>query len=152
MILTLSDRFWPKVDRHGPVPDHDPSLGPCWIWTAGQDGKGYGHISAPPPETSRKLKAHRVAYELLIGPIPDGLELDHLCRVTLCVRPSHLEPVAHALNIDRAPRSIITIKREQTTCGRGHPLVQKATQRRCIECRREQSRESSARAQAKARR
>lgn len=69
----------------------------CWIWRGTPNNKGYGKVTI----AGRVMFAHRALYEQEIGPIPSGLELDHLCRVPLCVRPDHLEPVAHAVNIRR---------------------------------------------------
>jgi hypothetical protein len=85
---SLADRFWSKVDRSGP----------CWLWTGGTSNAGYGHFH---PTKRQGKGAHRVAYELVRGPIPEGLELDHLCRVVTCVNPDHLEPVTHAENMRR---------------------------------------------------
>lgn len=82
---TPEERFWAFV---GPAPADE-----CWMW-GGALVKGYGHW--------QNRKAHQVAYELLIGDIPDGLELDHLCRVPPCVNPYHLDPVTPAENIRRA--------------------------------------------------
>lgn len=75
----------------------------CWLWTASVDSYGYGqfHMSIGP----KTRKAHRVAFELEYGPVPEGLEPDHTCRVNRCVRPEHLEAVPHQENIDRAFRS-----------------------------------------------
>lgn len=95
--LPFKERFWAKVDRDGPVPEHRPDLGPCWLWAAGLNRDGYGRFGV----SGTKLGAHRVAYELLRGPIPDGLELDHLCRAPCCVNPDHLEPVTHRENCRR---------------------------------------------------
>lgn len=70
----------------------------CWLWTGGIDSYGYGRIygyGAP-------ILAHRCVYEILVGPIPDRLTLDHLCRIKRCVNPDHLEPVSLAVNIRRA--------------------------------------------------
>lgn len=87
--------FWPKVDKHGPVSTYRPDLGPCWIWTGTINVEsGYGYYSMTP--------AHRVAYQELVGEIPAGLDLDHLCMVRACVRPTHLEPVTRAENLRRA--------------------------------------------------
>lgn len=90
-------RFWDKVDKAGAVPAHLPESGPCWFWTGTRSDEGYGSVRWEGP----MLKAHRVAYELLVGPIPEGLEIDHLCRVTSCVNPAHLEPVTPAVNVAR---------------------------------------------------
>ena len=66
----------------------------CWIWTSRVDRGDYGYFHYE----KKGRRAHRVAYELLVGPIPDGLELDHICNVRRCVNPDHLEPVTHAEN------------------------------------------------------
>lgn len=93
----------------------------CWEWTGcitkGERG-GYGRISIG----NRKLAlAHRVAYELYVGPIPEGLTLDHLCRVRHCVNPTHLEPVTQRENCLRGESRAARHAR-QTHCVHGHPL------------------------------
>ena len=98
---SLSERFWAKVDKGGPLPVYRPELGPCWLWTAACDHGGYGYLHIESRRGSPKTGAHRVAYKLLVGPIPDGLDIDHLCRVPACVRPSHLEPVTRSENTIR---------------------------------------------------
>jgi hypothetical protein len=77
---TAMDRFWPKVDKSGD----------CWIWQAGVNHAGYGSFGSP--KGFSKL-AHRFAYQTLVGPIPEAMTLDHLCRNRACVNPEHLEPV-----------------------------------------------------------
>lgn len=98
--ISLAERFWPKVNKSGPVPEHRPELGPCWLWTGCV--QRYGRIKLE--GTKRVAFAHRVSYEWAKGPVPDGLELDHLCRVTACVNPDHLEAVTHSENELRKPR------------------------------------------------
>src|SRR5215831_2038423 len=73
----------------------------CWEWTAGKDRDGYGQLHVSRPEGDSSARAHRVVYELLVGPIPEGLTLDHLCRNRGCVKPSHLDPVTVGDNIRR---------------------------------------------------
>lgn len=70
---------------------------PCWIWNGRPNNKGYGSVTI----AGRSQYAHRAMYEQEVGLIPSGLELDHLCRVTICVRPEHLDPVKHAVNLRR---------------------------------------------------
>ncbi len=70
---------------------------PCWVWQRAKNENGYGTTKVG----RRTVKAHRLYYELHIGPIPEGMSLDHLCRNVACVRPSHLEPVSHAENVRR---------------------------------------------------
>lgn len=73
---------------------------PCWVWQGYIAPNGYGK--------SRAAKfAHVAQWEITNGPVPDGLELDHLCRVPACVNPSHLEAVTHAENMRRAPRCVM---------------------------------------------
>jgi hypothetical protein len=71
---------------------------PCWIWQLCQDRRGYGDCSFDGVHT----RAHRVAYSVFVGPIPEGLEIDHLCRVTTCCNPDHLEAVTSQENLRRA--------------------------------------------------
>ncbi len=112
-IRPLEERFWEKVDK----------TSDCWLWTASLDAKGYGWFMVD--QTMRR--AHGVAYRLVIGPVPDGSELDHLCRVRRCVNPVHLEPVRHAENNRRADHSthghdaMGAIHRAKTQCPYGHP-------------------------------
>lgn len=98
--VSWQERFWAKVNKEGALSEYRPDLGPCWEWLAvlsepkpmGYGRFFFGKVSRP---------AHQLAYELLIGPIPEGLELDHLCRVRHCVNPAHLEPVTQGENIRR---------------------------------------------------
>jgi hypothetical protein len=76
----LEKRFWEKVDGNGPDG--------CWLWTGAVSDTGYGSIHAD--DDRRVLAAHRVAYELAYGPIPDGMMIDHRCHVRACVNPAHL--------------------------------------------------------------
>jgi hypothetical protein len=107
----LEERFWPKVDRRGPDE--------CWLWTGAATG-GYGAIRG---NNREMVLAHRVAYELEVGPIPAGLEIDHVaargCTSTLCVNPAHLEPVTHQENLLRG-RTAPGINARKTHCKRGH--------------------------------
>lgn len=91
-------RFFLKVDKDGPVASSE--LGPCWLFLGATNSNGYGQLR----RNGALSYAHVFAFELENGPVPDGLELDHLCRIRRCVRPSHLEPVAHAENLRRGER------------------------------------------------
>lgn len=96
----LLERFMAKVDRS---PEHNG----CWLWTAVIDHGGYGRIKL---SRARKMAgAHRVAYELFKGQIPDGLDLDHLCRNRRCVNPEHLEPVSRRENALRGVAPMIQV-------------------------------------------
>lgn len=107
----LSSRFNVRGAPQRYVPCHSPRNArrgykvedngydtPCWTWQGCKNRSGYGHIKV----NGRLKRAHRVHYEEANGPIPDGLQLDHLCRITSCVNPAHLEPVSPAENIRRA--------------------------------------------------
>lgn len=100
-------RFWPKV-----VP-----TGFCWNWIAGSTHDGYGRIEI----AGKKKLAHRLAYEYLVGPIPEGLVIDHLCRNRACVNPDHLEPVTVKVNTHRAMSPNLRAFRSGI-CKRGHRL------------------------------
>ena len=80
----------------------EPNTG-CWLWTGVVDRKGYGQfrVGSQADSTRRLVKAHRWAYEHLVGPIPEGRQIDHLCRVPWCVNPEHLEPVTNRENTVR---------------------------------------------------
>lgn len=90
------DRFWAKVQK-------TPGDG-CWTWIGGKTPAGYGCFWRG--HSSRG--AHRISYELLVGPIAKGLHLDHLCRNHGCVNPAHLEPVTNAENCRRGVRARLT--------------------------------------------
>lgn len=87
----------------------------CWIWMASCSSGGYGMVS----HNGKPAGAHRVAYELLVGPIPDGLDIDHLCRVRCCCNPAHMEPVTRRVNLLRA-ESLAAINARKTHCPKGH--------------------------------
>lgn len=124
------DRMWSKVDKNGPVPDYNPALGPCWVWTAGLQSNGYGFIGV----NGKWPLTHRVAYSHLRGEIPKGMVIDHLCRNRACCNPDHLEVVTHAENLRRGSLA-------KTTCVHGHLYNDENTRwehghRRCRKCRR----------------
>lgn len=83
----------------------DESPDGCWIWTGKQDGGGYGRL----PRDGGLVGAHRAFYEAFVAPIPDGLQLDHLCRVPSCVNPLHLEPVTQTENVRRGANTKLTV-------------------------------------------
>jgi hypothetical protein len=105
----------------------------CWPWLAATTN-GYGVAW----DGDRQVPAHRLMYELLVGPIPAGLELDHLCRNHGCVRPDHLEPVSHAENVRRGESG--AHQRRKTHCPQGHEYTEENTYqyrgwRVCRQCR-----------------
>ncbi|MBP5913182.1 HNH endonuclease [Streptomyces sp. LBUM 1486] len=109
--------------------------GECWLWTGVLTLGGYGRIKVQ----GRNALAHRVAYEEWVGPIPEGLDLDHLCRVRNCINPAHLEPVTHAENTLRG-EGITAQQAQQTHCKRGHAFDEENTYvwrntRICRQCR-----------------
>lgn len=147
-------RFWSKVNKAGPLPPGRPDLGPCWLWTGARSrGNGglYGTLRLPRSRAS--VRAHRWSWEQERGPIPDGLTIDHLCRVTLCVRTSHLEPVVNRVNILRGTNTA-AVHARKTHCVHNHPLSGENTyiaasgQRMCRTCRRGWERDRKARLRA----
>lgn len=125
-MADLATRLWGKVEP----------TGFCWEWT-GSKANGYGQIWSG----GRLVRAHRVAYELLVGQIPDGLFLDHLCRNRACVNPDHLEPVTNGENARRSP--LMNRYVGMTHCKRGHEFTAANTRRStagtrvCRACERE---------------
>lgn len=140
-MKTLRERFDAKY-----VVDEETN---CWVWTA-STSRGYGYIAVG---GRRNARAHRVAYEMFVGPIPEGMQLDHLCRNPLCVNPAHLEPVTQQENILRGV-SIVAQNAAKTHCPQGHPYdganlyVEKSGGRRCLICMRATKARSARRAAA----
>jgi hypothetical protein len=125
----VGPRFWERVNK---------TL-TCWLWTGSLVRDGYGSLRA----NGRQIYAHRYSWELVNGPVPDGLTLDHLCRNRGCVKPAHLEPVTWRTNILRGfgPSAVNARK---THCIRGHLLDRvhvnsgssAGKRRRCSSCKR----------------
>jgi hypothetical protein len=132
-------RFWAKADRRGDAE--------CWEWVACRTAMGYGRFVVD----RRVRAAHRVAYELSVGPIPEGLEIDHLCRNRACVNPAHLEAVSHRVNVLRGTAPAAVNKRKtHCPCGREYGGLQAHknlkngkthTSRVCLRCASEKASE-----------
>ena len=105
--IRYADDFWAHVKK----------TDSCWLWLGSANELGYGQVFL-----GYKLhRAHRVAYEMVVGPIPKGMTLDHLCRTRACVKPDHLEPISQRDNVLRG-QGITAQKARQTHCKRGHPF------------------------------
>ena len=132
--LLPMERFWSKVDK----------TDSCWNWIACKDKLGYGRFHYG--SRTQHVLSHRFAYELIKGNIPEGLELDHLCRNSSCVNPEHLEAVTHQVNNSRGDYKNTVLKhRLRIFCERGHPYSIKNTymnnnHRYCRTCKRENMR------------
>lgn len=135
MTKTLPERFLRKTK---PAPSPETERGPCALWTAAVSSAGYGMTW----DGRTVVGAHVFAYEQTIGPVPEGLHLDHLCRVRRCVNPQHLEPVTPGENVRRG-NSPAAVAARTGLCRRGHALtgdnlyvVPATSKRRCKACHR----------------
>lgn len=136
-------RFWSKVDAEGD----------CWLWTGYIMPNGYPQFRTGRKPHYTHRYAHRYVYDLMFGGIPDGMHIDHLCRVRHCVNPLHLEAVTQEENnrrISHAGRARGAQLRARDTCRNGHPWTPENTRVRrrgdrsyrvCRECTRKQDRE-----------
>jgi HNH endonuclease len=127
----IDERFWDKVDFEDPI---FPENG-CMLWKDGWKSFGYPRFSVGRRGQRKNFYAYRWLYEHLNGPLPEGTELDHLCRVRHCVNPNHLEPVPHLENLRRSPIHSMS----KTHCPQGHPYTSentriKGTRRVCRIC------------------
>lgn len=132
MKVTTEHRFWNRVS----LPDDDG----CMVWSGALQSKGYGQIKI----NKKMVFVHRYSYGLNVGPIPDGLVIDHLCRNRACVRPDHLEAVTGRENVMRG-EGLAPSKAAQTSCANGHEFTEAntyrwKTERGCRECRKENTR------------
>lgn len=125
---------WLGFDAYD-VEDHDYKTA-CWIYHKKPARRGYRQMWM---EDGRQIPAHRAFYEHHVGLIPDGLQIDHLCGITSCVNPTHLEPVTAREN-NRRSRSPSALNALKTHCKRGHPFDEANTyrasngQRVCRKC------------------
>lgn len=129
----LLQRIMPKI--------HINPVTHCWEWTASRQSGGYAQIMLKRPDGKFAPQVvHRVMWELTKGPIPEGLTIDHLCRVRYCVNPDHMEVVTQQVNILRGT-SKSALNAVKTHCKRGHPLsgpnlyINPKGQRNCKTCR-----------------
>jgi hypothetical protein len=121
-MRSLAERFWRKVARRGSAD--------CWVWTGALHRHGYGQFE--------NRQAARIAWELAIGPIAQGLEIGHTCGLRRCCNPAHLEAVTHLESQLRSPTTFASINAAKTRCPVGHPYDHTTANgwRRCGACQR----------------
>jgi hypothetical protein len=122
MRMMIDEKRWEAVARSlEALSMPEPNSG-CWLFLGETTPLGYGRMTI----NQERYYAHRISYQLHCGPIPEGLSLDHLCRVSACVNPKHLEPVTHRVNVLRGigPSAIHA---KLTHCKRGHEFNEENT-------------------------
>lgn len=125
--LSTEERFWLRVEK----------TDSCWLWRDPSSPALYGRFKV----ADHSVGAHRFAYELLVGPIPEGMEIDHLCGIRNCVNPKHLEPVSGRVNKLRG-KTVNALNAGKTHCVNGHlfdaanTLVRASGGRSCRACHR----------------
>ena len=130
MGMELDIRFWSKVEK----------TDTCWLWKAGKTIDNYGRFKL----NGKTQRSHRLSFEFHKGKIPDGLQIDHLCKNRLCCNPDHLEAVTCKENINRGLTGYNTknnVNKKKTHCKRGHEYTPENTyvwrgMRDCRECTR----------------
>lgn len=140
-----TDRFWKRVNKNGPVSSERPDLGPCWIWQGGASKYGYGQMYLD----GKVRYTHRISYEIANGQIPQGLHIDHLCKVHRCCNPSHIEAVLPGTNTLRGNGQSGRNLRK-THCIYGHEFTPENTRyypskpnaRHCLTCIQRRHREN----------
>lgn len=132
----------PRLDElpHGVARRVEVDDNGCWLWTGSVVHNGYGQVAW----NEATWRVHRLAYTILVGPIPEGLDLDHLCRVRRCCNPAHLEAVTRRENLLRGD-TLMARQVAATHCPQGHPYDEANTylsrgRRYCRECKREYDR------------
>ncbi len=141
MPFSLPDSFWDRVEQ--------PGSDACWPWRSYLNHSGYGTFAVKQEDGRyRKHLAHRLAYEALVGPITEGLVIDHLCRNRSCCNPKHMEPVTIGENVMRGD-TLTARYSKRTHCSKGHELTsenlrrrsgQKGRGRECLTCHNERNR------------
>ena len=152
MAKTLVGRHAPPLDRFWASISPEPNTG-CWLWlgylspgASKNKNMGYGQFQVQ----NRRMPAHRFSYETFVGPVQEGLEIDHKCKLPCCVNPDHLEAVTHHENMRRsgAMFKAAAVHKAKTHCPRGHAyagdnvFINSSGGRSCRECVRAQSRDS----------
>ena len=125
------ERFWSQVDRR-----FDDQ---CWNWLTYKDDENYGYFFY----NGMKRRAHRIAYTLIRGVIPDGLTIDHICMNRSCCNPAHMDAITIRENILRSETTLAGANIRKTHCSRGHllPEPDKMGYRRCSQCARRRAKE-----------
>jgi hypothetical protein len=123
------ERFWSHVDK----------TDSCWLWTGRLEKLGYARVRVDGEQTY----AHRYSYEVHHGPIPEGLTIDHLCRIRHCVNPDHLEAVTLVENLRRSPTQVTAVNARKRRCIRGHEFSGRDSRgwricHQCVAIRRQQ--------------
>lgn len=145
-------RRWESPEqRFQHVLDNLDATGPCWLWKLGTDSRGYGRIGWMEGERFIQKRIHQYVWEELVGPIPEGLEPDHLCRVHLCANPDHLEMVSPGENTRRGIAGI-SLRRYgddgvTPICPKGHekvPHPSRPGRFNCLICNRDRGRRQRA--------
>lgn len=137
----MAPKIVPAIERLFPMVTAD---GDCWRFTGALNSGGYGVIGRGGRGAGNAL-VHRLTYEFFIGDIPEGLDIDHLCRNRWCCNPWHLDPVTRIVNVARGLRATGYGPRERTHCAQGHDFTPDNTwtrpngARRCKACERHQS-------------